>query len=79
MTKFNADGRVRSSALLACVKCGQRPAVAEEELSEGMEATIQCPDDCNTVVGPTRWAVVEWNRLMGKQANDPSSAARRGQ
>ena len=68
--QLDADGRVRSSALLACVECGQLPEVAEDELSEGMEATIQCPHDCNTVVGPTRWAVMEWNRLMGKQSNE---------
>jgi hypothetical protein len=68
--QLDADGLVRSSALLACVECGQLPEVAEEELSEGMEATIQCPHGCNTVVGPTRWAVMEWNRQMGKQDNE---------
>lgn len=34
----------------------------------GWATTIQCPPGCETVFGPTKWAVREWENT--KQPND---------
>jgi hypothetical protein len=53
-----------ATRLLACVECKTLPMYVEERTEDGMEATIQCQMDCNTVVGPAEWARNEWNRQM---------------